>query len=194
MKLLIDSSTNYLYLSIVNNNEIKSFVRSGKNDHSETLVDFLNNFLKSIWAKTTALKIKIQPICIFGKRVSCKIITPPINANTDSKLIISEATVGSVYFWPTICNVNAIQPENTAAYKIAGIALYISLNTTFSVNNIKIVESIPATINCIADNLMESIWGFTWSTRTICNANITAQIRVNISPNSTLKSSLIEIK
>ena len=45
MKLLIDSSTNYLYLSIVNNNEIKSFVRSGKNDHSETLVDFLNKFL-----------------------------------------------------------------------------------------------------------------------------------------------------
>ncbi len=46
MKLLIDSSTNYLYLSIVNKEEIKSFVRSGKNDHSETLVDFLNNFLK----------------------------------------------------------------------------------------------------------------------------------------------------
>lgn len=46
MKLLIDSSTNYLYLSIVNNEEIKSFVRSGKNDHSETLVDFLDNFLK----------------------------------------------------------------------------------------------------------------------------------------------------
>lgn len=45
MKLLIDSSTNYLYLSIVNNEEIKSFVRSGKNDHSETLVDFLNKFL-----------------------------------------------------------------------------------------------------------------------------------------------------
>lgn len=45
MKLLIDSSTNYLYLSIINNEEIKSFVRSGKNDHSETLVDFLNKFL-----------------------------------------------------------------------------------------------------------------------------------------------------
>lgn len=45
MKLLIDSSTNYLYLSLVNNNEIKYFVRSGKNDHSETLVDFLNKFL-----------------------------------------------------------------------------------------------------------------------------------------------------
>lgn len=45
MKLLIDSSTNYLYLSVINNNEIKSFVRSGKNDHSETLVDFLNKFL-----------------------------------------------------------------------------------------------------------------------------------------------------
>ncbi len=45
MKLLIDSSTNYLYLSVINNNEIQSFVRSGKNDHSETLVDFLNKFL-----------------------------------------------------------------------------------------------------------------------------------------------------
>lgn len=46
MKLLIDSSTNYLYLCIVNNGDAKYFVRSGKNDHSETLVDFLNNFLK----------------------------------------------------------------------------------------------------------------------------------------------------
>ncbi len=45
MKLLIDSSTNYLYLCIVNNNDAKYFVRSGKNDHSETLVDYLNKFL-----------------------------------------------------------------------------------------------------------------------------------------------------
>ena len=45
MKLLIDSSTNYLYLSIIKGSEVKSFVRSGKNDHSETLVDFLNKFL-----------------------------------------------------------------------------------------------------------------------------------------------------
>lgn len=45
MKLLIDSSTNYLYLSIINGSDVKSFVRSGKNDHSETLVDFLNKFL-----------------------------------------------------------------------------------------------------------------------------------------------------
>ena len=46
MKLLIDSSTNYLYLAIVNDNETKYFVRSGKNDHSETLVDYLNKFLQ----------------------------------------------------------------------------------------------------------------------------------------------------
>ena len=46
MKLLIDSSTNYLYLALVNNNESKYFVRSGKNDHSETLVDYLNKFLQ----------------------------------------------------------------------------------------------------------------------------------------------------
>lgn len=45
MKLLIDSSTNYLYLAVINNEQVKSFVRFGKNDHSETLVDFLNKFL-----------------------------------------------------------------------------------------------------------------------------------------------------
>ncbi len=46
MKLLIDSSTNYLYLAVINKDEIKVTLRCGKNDHSETLVDTLNNFLK----------------------------------------------------------------------------------------------------------------------------------------------------
>ena len=46
MKLLIDSSTNYLYLAIINNEQVNSFVRFGKNDHSETLVDYLNKFLQ----------------------------------------------------------------------------------------------------------------------------------------------------
>ncbi len=45
MKLLIDSSTNYLYLCLIDNGVNKSFVRCGKNDHSETLVDYLNKFL-----------------------------------------------------------------------------------------------------------------------------------------------------
>ena len=44
MKLYIDSSTSYLYLAIPCLNV--SFTRSGRNDHSETLVDFLNQFLK----------------------------------------------------------------------------------------------------------------------------------------------------
>ena len=44
MKLYIDSSTSYLYLAIPSINA--SFARSGKNDHSETLVDFLESFLK----------------------------------------------------------------------------------------------------------------------------------------------------
>ena len=42
MKLLIDSSTNYLYLCLIDNDVNKYFVRCGKNDHSETLVDYLN--------------------------------------------------------------------------------------------------------------------------------------------------------
>lgn len=46
MKLLIDSSTNYLYLAIINQEQVNSFVRFGKNDHSETLVDYLNKFLQ----------------------------------------------------------------------------------------------------------------------------------------------------
>lgn len=47
MKLLIDSSTNYLYLAIYdqNKNFLTSMLRSSKNDHSETLVDTLKTFL-----------------------------------------------------------------------------------------------------------------------------------------------------
>lgn len=47
MKLFLDSSTNYLYLAIYDNKEIATFVRNGKNDHSETLVDTLEKFLVS---------------------------------------------------------------------------------------------------------------------------------------------------
>lgn len=46
MKLFMDSSTNYLYLALYDNKELSSFIRNGKNDHSETLVDVLDKFLK----------------------------------------------------------------------------------------------------------------------------------------------------
>ena len=46
MKLFMDSSTNYLYLALYNDKEVNSFLRNGKNDHSETLVDVLDKFLK----------------------------------------------------------------------------------------------------------------------------------------------------
>ena len=45
MKLYIDSSTAHLYLALVEKNAY--FTRSGKNDHSETLVDYLGSFLKN---------------------------------------------------------------------------------------------------------------------------------------------------
>lgn len=45
MKLYIDSSTAHLYLALVEKNAY--FTRSGKNDHSETLVDYLESFLKN---------------------------------------------------------------------------------------------------------------------------------------------------
>lgn len=46
MKLLIDSSTNYLYLALYENSVIDTMIRNGKNDHSETLVGALEQFLK----------------------------------------------------------------------------------------------------------------------------------------------------
>lgn len=46
MKLFIDSSTSYLYLAILSCSGDYSYMRYGKNDHSETLVDFLEKFLK----------------------------------------------------------------------------------------------------------------------------------------------------
>lgn len=46
MKLLIDSSTNYLFLAIYDKKVIDVMIRNGKNDHSETLIDVLKIFLK----------------------------------------------------------------------------------------------------------------------------------------------------
>lgn len=46
MKLFMDSSTNYLYLALYDEREIATHIRSGKNDHSETLTDTLEKFLK----------------------------------------------------------------------------------------------------------------------------------------------------
>lgn len=46
MKLLIDSSSDYLFLGIVDDNNTYTFHRMGKCDHSETLMDNINNFLK----------------------------------------------------------------------------------------------------------------------------------------------------
>ena len=46
MKLFIDSATNYLYLAVVDNDKVFTFSRCGRNDHSETLVYYLENFMK----------------------------------------------------------------------------------------------------------------------------------------------------
>lgn len=46
MKLLIDSSTNYSFLALYDNQVIETMVRQGKNDHSETLIDCLEKLLE----------------------------------------------------------------------------------------------------------------------------------------------------
>lgn len=46
MKLLIDSSTNYLFLALYENEVVDTMIRNGKNDHSETLIDCLKTFLE----------------------------------------------------------------------------------------------------------------------------------------------------
>ena len=45
MKLFVDSSSKYLYIDILVNNQILSTFRMGKNDHSEMLVSTLEDFL-----------------------------------------------------------------------------------------------------------------------------------------------------
>lgn len=47
MKLFIDSATNYLYLAVIDGDKAYSFSREGKNDHSETLTNYLENFLNN---------------------------------------------------------------------------------------------------------------------------------------------------
>lgn len=46
MKLLIDSSTNYLFLALYENKVVDTMIRNGRNDHSETLIDCLKAFLE----------------------------------------------------------------------------------------------------------------------------------------------------
>ena len=47
MKLFIDSSTDYLYIGIVDqNNNILTYINKGKKDHSETLIEHLQVFFK----------------------------------------------------------------------------------------------------------------------------------------------------
>lgn len=48
MKLFMDSSTNYLFLALYDdrtNDVLDSLIRNGKNDHSETLIDYLKLLL-----------------------------------------------------------------------------------------------------------------------------------------------------
>lgn len=47
MKLLIDSSTNFLYLAVISPSKNAFEIREGHFDHSETLVDKLRNFLET---------------------------------------------------------------------------------------------------------------------------------------------------
>lgn len=56
MKLFIDSATNFLYLAVVDGEKAYSFFREGKNDHSETLTNFLETFLDNHQIKVEDIK------------------------------------------------------------------------------------------------------------------------------------------
>ena len=56
MKLYIDSSTSYLYLALLGENKKDSYLRFGKNDHSETLVDNLTKFINEQNVKVSEIK------------------------------------------------------------------------------------------------------------------------------------------
>ena len=76
---------------------------------------------------------------------------PEIAANTDSRLRISDATVGSVIFCATIWSVYPTQVESMPQNRI-GIAAEAILAQLGSSNmNAAIVQTTDATANCIAE-------------------------------------------
>ena len=56
MKLFIDSATNYLYLAVIDGDKAYSFSREGRNDHSETLTNYLETFLDKHSIKVEDIK------------------------------------------------------------------------------------------------------------------------------------------
>ena len=57
-----------------------------------------NSLCTGTWETITPAKTRVQPVSSEGVMVLCRISQPPRAANTDSRLIISEAAVGSSRF------------------------------------------------------------------------------------------------
>ena len=75
-----------------------------------------------ICVNITAANTNPHPINSFVESTSFKITHPASVANTDSKLIIIESTVGLFeIFWPTICNVYPIPLDTMPKYNIGNI-------------------------------------------------------------------------
>lgn len=73
-------------------------------------------------ANITAVNTRTQPKNSLGSIFSPRIAQPESAANTDSKLMISVAVVGSVYFCPTICKVYATVLDMIPAYIMVYLA------------------------------------------------------------------------
>ena len=76
---------------------------------------FFYFFFSGSWARITAQNISIQPESSLMESRSPSTMAPESAANTDSKLIKSEATAGSTCACPIIWNVYASPHEKIPA-------------------------------------------------------------------------------
>ena len=103
-----------------------------------------------ICTRTVAANITAHPSSSRELICSPSKTDPAMTANTDSRLISSDAMVGSVNFWATICRVYPIPPETTPQYKMGTAAATMPAQFGFSVKDAITAETTAAVANWMA--------------------------------------------
>ena len=134
------------------------------------------------WTMTIAANIMTQPRSSRGLMRSLRIKAPASTANTDSRLISSDATVGSVCFWATIWRVYPMPPDTMPQYRIGIIADVIFSGPGDSMMKAAIHEMTAVVVSWIADMRIGFPLLTKWSQQRMCPLKSTAQMQSSVSP------------
>ena len=114
---------------------------------------------------------------------------PESAANTDSRLMIRDATAGGVSFCPKICSVYPT-PLDIRPVKSSGPALFkMSASVNVSVNSAAAVQRMPQTINCTHESATPFTIGEKRSMMRICTEKPNAHKMTSRSPGAMVKPS-----